>query len=168
MAVTSNTVLSNFDFHAFVGTDSELNDILEFGGGSWKVDVKEYRIINRKSNFALKTLLGQNIETITGSFVRTDTDVWTPESTYVTLRDWAKLTSSDGEKWKDLYVLTPRGGNTYEAAKYNVSIENFDPGQKNSSDGQEFKADFVVSGEAIFGTATIADGKAVFTEDEEA
>lgn len=166
---TTKQVLSNYGFHAFVGTNQELYDITRFAGMAWNVDTKEYRVLSG-DGFALKTLLGQNVDAIKGEFVRTDDGIYTEGSTYKYLLDWAQIPSSGANKWRKLYVCTPRGqaDNTYEAAEYNVALGTFTPGDKNTDNGQEFSGDFIVSGKPVFGTGKIENNVLTFTPNETA
>lgn len=164
--MTEAFVLSNFDTHVFLGTytdnttvpssGTELEDVINFGGGAINKDKKTYKTLTNDGWDSI-AMLGQSVEDLTISLIRQAKGTYTNGSSgtdpYTTLRKWfdkslsAAATQSD--LCKNLIVARKRlnsssGAVEYEGIMYHVTPASFTEGDADPENGQEFNVSLAV------------------------
>lgn len=126
-----------------IPTAAELEDVLSCSIGEVSKDVKTFRTLN-SDGWESAVSLGQALSEGSMSLIRTGTGnpyVGAESgSTYNKLRKWMADAAATGgsNAPKAILEIVPRGGSSYEGTIYRCVPTNFDPGERNTSDGQEY------------------------------
>lgn len=160
-------VLSNFGVRYFLTTTAptttladvtanEIKDVLSCNPGSINKDVKTFKTLNG-GGWDSAVSLGQSLSEGNMSLIRTGQgDVFDGDdesSTYNKLKTWVYKATAEGGANAERYLIevVPRGKSAgsavYEGTAYHVVPTAFDPGEKNTSDGQEYSINFQGYGE---------------------
>lgn len=164
--MTEAFVLSNYDTHVFLGTytdnttvpasASEIEDVINFGGGAINKDKKTYKTLTNDGWDSI-AMLGQSVEDLTLSLIRQAKGVYTNGASgtdpYTVLRKWfdkslsASATQSD--LCKNLIIARKRlnsstGAVEYEGIMYHVTPASFTEGDADPENGQEFNVSLAV------------------------
>ena len=142
----------------------EITDVLSCNPGTIDKDMKKFRTLNG-DGWESAVALGQSISEGSMDLIRTGqgnayTGLSGATATYNRLRDWVLQSAAQGgaQAGKALVEVVPRGysGATpvYEATVYRVVPTSFNPGEKNTSDGQEYGISFQTFGGPIAATPT--------------
>lgn len=121
----------------------EITDVLSCSVGEFSKDVKTFKTL-AGDGWDSAVSLGQALSEGNISLIRTGTgDKFTGAaagSTYNRLRAWMMDAAATGgsNAPKALVEVVPRGGTDYEATVYRCCPTSFDPGERNTSDGQEY------------------------------
>ena len=174
--MTEAFVLSNFDTHVFIGTytdnttvpssGTELEDVINFGGGSIQKDKKTYKTLTNDGWDSI-AMLGQSVDDITISLIRQAKGVYTNGASgtdaYTTLRKWFDKANSAAASQSDLCknVIVARkrlnssdGTVAYEGLMYHVTPSNFTDGDADPENGQEFNVTLAVFQAPVHVTVT--------------
>lgn len=165
-------VLSNFGVRYFlidvvtidkttgttVSASAEIADVLSCNPGTINKDVKTFKTLNG-GGWDSAVSLGQSLSEGSMSLIRTgqgnafeggDDD---STATYNKLKAWVYNATKDGgvNAEKLLIEVVPRGkvsgSAVYEGTAYHVVPTSFDPGERNTADGQEYSINFQGYGE---------------------
>lgn len=165
-------VLSNFGVRYFlidvktidsatgvtVSDSDEINDVLSCNPGTINKDVKTFKTLNG-GGWDSAVSLGQSLGEGNMSLIRTghgnpfEGGADSSSATYNKLKAWVYNATRDGgtNAEKLLIEIVPRGkvseNYVYEGTAYHVVPTNFDPGERNTTDGQEYSINFQGYGE---------------------
>lgn len=121
----------------------EITDVLSCSVGEVAKDVKTFKTLNG-DGWDSAVSLGQSLAEGQISLIRTGTGNpytgGTNGETYNRLRKWMMSAAATGgsNAPKALVEIVPRGGSSYEGTIYRCVPTSFNPGEKNTSDGQEY------------------------------
>lgn len=181
--MTEAFVLSNFDTHVFLGTytdattvpasGTELEDVINFGGGAINKDKKTYKTLTNDGWDSI-AMLGQSVEDLTISLIRQAKGVYTNGSSgsdaYTTLRKWfdksMSAAAAQGDLCKNLIVARKRlnsstGAVEYEGIMYHVTPASFTEGDADPENGQEFNVSLAVFQAPVHITVTRSESQGV-------
>lgn len=146
----------NFKTNAKLKTEYEITDVLSCNVGEINKDVKTFKTLNG-DGWDSAVPLGQNMSEGNMSLIRTGTGAYSSSgtATFDRLRKWMLESAQAGGSTaaRCLVEVVPRGGTVYEATGYIVVPTKFNPGEKNTSDGQEYDISFQAYGAPIIATS---------------